>query len=148
MGGIGRSGVIARFFAAVEHNGRQQGRDSSGDRITHRGARRNRMRTGDDTTDTLDVAADMLDDASDVLDVAADTPDNRADMIGKWPLPPDCGADRLDSGGRLADGPAGVPDRMSDRENKQSHTLDDVSHPGGRSVDTLDNRRRRPDGAG
>ena len=48
----------------------------------------------------------------------------------------------------MADGPAGVPDRMSDRRNKQAHTLDDVSRPGGKGVDTLDNRQRRLDGTG
>ena len=92
------------------------------------------MRTGDGASDTLDNQSDM--------------PDDRADMIGKWPLPPDCCADRLDSGGRLADGPAGVPDRMSDRKNRQANPLDDVSRAGGSGVDTLDNRRRRPDGVG
>ena len=106
------------------------------------------MGTGDGTNDTPDNATDTLDDASDTLDNAADKPDDRADMIGRWPLPPDCCADLLDSGGRLADGPAGVLDRMSDRENRQAHPLDDVSRPGGRGVDTLDNRRRRLDGAG
>ena len=99
------------------------------------------MRTGDGTTDTPDVGSDTLDDPPDRLD-------DRADMIGRWPLPPDCGADRLDSGGRLADGPAGVPDRMSDRKNRQANPLDDVSRAGGSGVDTLDNRRRRPDGVG
>ncbi len=96
------------------------------------------MRMGDETTDTLDVGSDSLDNRADMLNVgfdslddASDTLDDRADMIGKWPLPSDSCADWLDSGGRLADGPAGVLDRMSDRRNKQAHPLDDVSRAGG-----------------
>ena len=98
------------------------------------------MRTGDWTTDTLDVGSDTPDCGADRLDVGSDMLDDASDT-------PDCGADWLDSGGRLADGPAAVLDRMSDRRNKQAHPLDAVSRPGGRGVDTLDNRRRRLDGA-
>ena len=87
--------------------------------------------TLDDPPDMLDVGSDSLDVGSDSLDNASDTLDDRADMIGKWPLPPGCCANRLDSGGRMADGPAGVLDRMSDRRNKQAHPLDDVSRAGG-----------------
>jgi hypothetical protein len=87
----------------------------------------------------------MLDNASDTLDKRFDMIDWRRGLIGKSSLLPDCCADRFDSGVRLVDGSAGVPDRMSHCGNGCTISLDDVSRAGGSGMDTLDEKLRQLD---